>query len=165
MDLNAYHFMSRWAIGAPPDAVYAALHEVVDYPRWWPQVREAERLDDDRSRLRTRSFLPYDIGFVLEREIADPVGRILQARLQGDIDGTIRWSIAAAGAGSLAIWDQRVIARKPLLRRFAPVARPFFRANHAVMMSAGERGLARLLAPTTDDAARADSEVRPTPPD
>lgn len=141
MDWNEYHFASEWTLAADPDIAYAVLHEVADYPRWWPQVREAVRQDDDRIRLRTRALLPYDIAFTLTRQVADPAGRILQARLEGDIDGTIRWSIVRASGGSMITWDQRVVMRKALLRRIAPIARPAFIANHALMMRDGRRGL------------------------
>ncbi len=146
MNWNAYHFVSRWHVGTDPDSAYAALYEVVDYPRWWPEVREARRLDDDHVFLRTRSLLPYEIAFTLAREIADPVARVLQARLLGDIEGTIRWSVESTMRGSVISWDQRVVARKSLLRRVAPLARPAFRVNHALMMRSGRSGLRRFLA-------------------
>ena len=39
-----------------------------------------------------------------------------------------------------------MVANKALLRRLAPIARPAFRANHALMMRHGERGLRTYLA-------------------
>lgn len=147
MSWNEYHFLSSWPVGAEADAVYAVLYEVAGYPGWWPEVREARQLDDDRITLRTRAFLPYDITFTLTREVADPLAHVLQARLHGDIEGTIRWTIEETpGAGSIITWDQRVVARKPLLRRTAPLARPVFRANHALMMRHGHAGLQVFLA-------------------
>ncbi len=71
-DPNAYRFVSVWPVGADPDSTYTALYEVVEYAQWWPEVREARRLDERRVRLRTRSLLPYDIAFTLWRTIADP---------------------------------------------------------------------------------------------
>ncbi|HEV2010891.1 MAG TPA: SRPBCC family protein [Candidatus Limnocylindria bacterium] len=64
-----YHFISRWTVGAPADAVYAAIYEVVAYPAWWPEVKEARKLDEDHLWMRTRSFLPYDLSFALERTV------------------------------------------------------------------------------------------------
>jgi hypothetical protein len=45
----------------------------------------------------------------------------------------------------VAVYEQRVEVRRPLLRWLAVPARPFFRANHALMMAAGRRGLERWL--------------------
>ena len=142
----AYRFVSRWPVEASADAAYAVLYEVVEYPRWWPEVKEAIKLDDERIYMRTRSVLPYDLAFTLVREIAEPRRHILQARLTGDLVGRIRWSITPQERGTLVMWDQRVTTNKPLLDRFAPVARPAFVANHALMMRHGHAGLKVFLA-------------------
>src|SRR5256885_4139946 len=96
-----YHFVSRWTVDAPADAAYAAIYEVVAYPAWWPEVKEARKLDEDHLRMRTRSILPYDLAFELERTIADPQGGILEARLTGDLQGVIRWTIETVAGGCL----------------------------------------------------------------
>jgi Polyketide cyclase / dehydrase and lipid transport len=83
-----YQFISHWTVDAPADAVYAAIHEVVAYPAWSPEVKEARKLDEDHRWMRTRSLLPYDPSFDLERTIADPRAGILEARLTGDLEGT-----------------------------------------------------------------------------
>jgi len=147
-DPNAYRFVSVWPVGADPDSTYTALYEVVEYAQWWPEVREARRLDERRVRLRTRSLLPYDITFTLCRTITDPVERVLEASIDGDIEGSIRWTITPGpdGGGSSITWDQRVVARKRLLRLFAPLGRPAFRVNHALMMRSGRSGLRVFLA-------------------
>jgi hypothetical protein len=141
-----YHFVSRWRVNESADAAYAVLYEVSDYPRWWPEVKEARQVEEDRLHLRTRSLLPYDITFTLVREIADPRAHVLQARVTGDLEGAIRWTIAPQERGTLILWDQRVTANKALLKRFAPVARPAFIANHALMMRHGHAGLRVFLA-------------------
>ena len=142
----SYRFVSRWPVDASADAAYAVLYEVVEYPRWWPEVKEAIKLDEDHLFMRTRSFLPYELAFTLVREIADPGRHILQARLIGDLVGRIRWSITAQDGRTLIVWDQRVVTNKPLLDRFAPVARPAFVANHGLMMRHGHAGLRVFLA-------------------
>lgn len=83
MSWNEYHFVSSCPVDAAADAVYAVLYEVVGYPSWWPEVREADQLDDDHITLRTRAVLPYDITFTLTRVVADPLAHVLQARLHG----------------------------------------------------------------------------------
>jgi hypothetical protein len=141
-----YHFLSRWTVDAPADAAYAAIYEVVSYPAWWPEVKEARKLDEDHLWMRTRSFLPYDLAFDLERTIADARAGILEARLTGDLEGVIRWTITPAEDGSLITFDEDVDTNTATLNRLAPLVRPAFVANHALMMAHGQAGLRTFLA-------------------
>jgi hypothetical protein len=141
-----YHFVSRWTVDAPADAVYAAIYEVVSYPAWWPEVKEARKLDEDHLWMRTRSFLPYDLAFDLERTIADARAGILEARLTGDLEGVIRWTITPSADGSLITFDEDVDTSKPTLNRLAPLVRPAYIANHSLMMAHGQAGLRTFLA-------------------
>jgi ribosome-associated toxin RatA of RatAB toxin-antitoxin module len=141
-----YHFVSRWTVDAPPDAVYAAIYEVVRYPAWWPEVKEARKRDEDHFRLRTRSILPYDLAFELERTTADPRGGILEARLSGDLEGVIRWTIEPAGDGCVITFDEEVALNNATLNMLAPIVRPAYTANHSLMMAHGQAGLRTFLA-------------------
>ncbi|MEU9556792.1 SRPBCC family protein [Streptomyces fumanus] len=145
MDWNHYRFRSLWELPAPAPAVYRALERVEDYPRWWPQVREVTRLDGSTGILRVRSLLPYDLTQTVREERRDPAAGVLRAVLTGDIEGWSRWTVTPRGTGTLVRYDQEVDVRKPLLRRLAVPGRPFFRANHTLMMRAGRRGLAAHL--------------------
>jgi uncharacterized protein YndB with AHSA1/START domain len=145
MDWTRYRFRSLWALPAPPAAVYAVLQRPEEYPRWWRQVREVTRLDDTTGVIRIRSLLPYDITFTAREVRHDPAAGVLQAAVSGDIDGWVRWTVTAHGSGTLARYDQAVTVTKPLLRRFALLGRPVFRANHRLMMKAGRRGLVAYL--------------------
>lgn len=141
-----YHFVSRWTVEAPQGAVYAAIYEVVAYPAWWPEVKEARKLDEDHLWMRTRSILPYDLAFQLERTIADPRAGILEARLTGDLEGVIRWTIEPTSGGCLITFDEDVVTNKATLNRLAPIVRPAYVANHALMMAHGQAGLRTFLA-------------------
>ncbi|GGX91517.1 SRPBCC family protein [Streptomyces minutiscleroticus] len=145
MDWTHYRFHSEWPLAAPPAAVHAVLADVEAYPRWWPQVREVTRLDDRSGRLRVRSLLPYDLEFTAREERRDPAAGVLQITMDGDLDGRARWTVVPAARGTLVRYDQEVDVAKPLLRRLAVPGRPLFRANHALMMRAGRRGLAARL--------------------
>jgi uncharacterized protein YndB with AHSA1/START domain len=145
MDWTHHRFRTLWRLPAPPAVVYAALERVEDYPRWWPQVREVTRLGDRTGKIRIRSVLPYDLTLTVREVRRDPAAGVLQAALSGDVDGWSRWTVTAHGTGSLVRYDQEVRVRKALLRRFAVPGRPFFRANHWLMMRAGRRGLAARL--------------------
>jgi uncharacterized protein YndB with AHSA1/START domain len=145
MDWNHYRFRSLWTLPEPPTAVYEVLRRPEDYPRWWRQVREVTRLDDTTGVIRIRSVLPYDMTFTAREVRRDPGDGVLEIAVSGDIEGWARWTVTPRGTGSLARYDQVVSVTKPLLRRFAVPGRPVFRANHALMMRSGRRGLLRHL--------------------
>ncbi|QLE71244.1 polyketide cyclase [Streptomyces rectiverticillatus] len=144
---HRYRFRGAWALAAPPDAVYARLEAVDGYPAWWPQIREVNRADAATGTARVRSFLPYDLTVAVRARRHDPVARVLEIVMTGDIEGWARWTVLPCGpAGCTARFEQDVEARKLLLRRLALLARPLFVANHAWMMRAGRLGLRALLA-------------------
>jgi hypothetical protein len=126
--------------------VYAALAELADYPSWWPEVRRAEPRGHDTYQLTCRSFLPYDLVFTTTQRRRDPIAGVLEASMVGDLTGFSRWTITASGTGTEAVFEEEVEVMKASLRRLAPVARPAFRGNHALMMRHGRRGLAAYVA-------------------
>ncbi|MGW6459893.1 SRPBCC family protein [Streptomyces sp. NPDC055078] len=141
-----YRFRSVWDLTARPDAVYTVLARAEEYPRWWPQVRRVTPLDDATGTACVRSFLPYELHITARAVRRDPTGRVLEMRMDGDLEGWARWTLTPLAAGTRARYDQEVEVRKPSMRRLAPLARPVFRANHAAMMRAGRRGLVAYLA-------------------
>ncbi|MCX4849183.1 SRPBCC family protein [Streptomyces sp. NBC_00893] len=145
MDWSHYRFVSIWDLPAPPDAVYEILERADDYPRWWPQVREVTALDDATGATRIRSLLPYDLVMTVRERRRDPRARVIEATLSGDLDGWVRWTVGPHGGGSRAVYEQEVEVRRRLMRLLAVPGRPVFRANHALMMRAGRRGLTARL--------------------
>ncbi|MFD8691804.1 SRPBCC family protein [Streptomyces sp. NPDC059651] len=145
MDWSHYRFVSVWDLPGPPSAVYAHLERVEDYPRWWPQVREVTSVDDTSGTARIRSLLPYDLVMTLRARRRDLPGGILEVALTGDLEGWARWTVVPHAAGSRATYEQEVVVRRALMRVLAVPGRPVFRANHALMMRAGRRGLAARL--------------------
>jgi len=140
-----YLFRSEWRLRAAPDDVYAALADVESYPSWWHQVRRARRLDDRSGELTCRSLLPYEVTFVIERDIEDPAARVLCGRLTGDLVGVSQWTISAGDGGSVAVFDEDVSVGRGMLRTAGLLTRPALKFNHALMMRSGEVGLRRLL--------------------
>lgn len=67
--------------------------------------------------------------------------------MYGDLEGWVRWTVGAdgAGGGTRLLFEEDVIVNKPLMRRLAVPCRPLFRANHALMMRQGRRGLSARL--------------------
>ena len=145
MDWSHHRFTSVWDVPAPPDTVFAALERAEDYPQWWPQVREVTSIDDTTGTARIRSFLPYDLVVTVRQRRRDPVARILEAGMTGDLDGWARWTVTAHSGGSRATYEQEADVRRTLMRRLAVPARLVFRANHALMMRSGRRGLTAML--------------------
>lgn len=145
---NRYEFRNHWSVDASPDSAYRVLEALDRYPQWWPEIREVIQISDQAYEIRARSLLPYDLVFVTHEGRRDGVNRILEAKLTGDLEGFSRWTItpAAAGTGTDLLFEEEVVTNKALLRRLAPIARPAFRANHALMMRHGERGLRTYLA-------------------
>ena len=130
---------------ARPDHVYETLANVEGYPDWWPQVRATRRIDDVSGELTCRSMLPYDLKFVMHRELEDPAARVLKARMSGDLIGTSQWTVTEDGTGSLAVFDEEVDVGIRLLRSAGRLFRPVLRLNHDRMMRSGEKGLRRHL--------------------
>jgi hypothetical protein len=137
-----YVFHSEWPLAGAPDRIYAVLRDVASYPHWWPQVRSVRRLSETSGELRCRSLLPYELAFVVSREIEDPDARVLSARQTGDLDGTSRWTVHGDGT---VVFDEDVVVCKALVRVAGVLARPVLRFNHDLMMRDGERGLRRYL--------------------
>lgn len=131
---------------ARADDAYAVLQKVGDYPAWWLEVRTVRQLGEDFCEIRCRSVLPYELVFTSRQARRDPIARVLEAHLSGDLEGFSRWTIVPSDSGSDLVFDEEVIVTKSLLRRLAVVARPAFKANHALMMRHGERGLRAYLA-------------------
>ncbi|MFC8197043.1 SRPBCC family protein [Streptomyces sp. NPDC060006] len=155
MDWTHYRFRSLWNLAAPLTDVYDALADAERYPRWWPQVREVTPVDDLSGVVRIRSVLPYDLVFTARETRRDRAAGVLEITMTGDVDGWARWTLATDGPGTRARYDQEVRVTKPLLRRLAVPGRPAFRANHALMMRAGRRGLAAHLHGGTPDPREA----------
>ena len=142
-----YRFSSTWLLpGTAPERVFGAVTDLAGYPRWWSDVRTVRRVDDDTAELTCRSRLPFRLVVRMHREHQDERAGLMRVRLSGDLDGVLAGAVRAAGAGTLLQITQDVQARKELLRRLDAVARPLFRANHALMMRRGHRGLSAYLA-------------------
>ncbi|MFB7213395.1 SRPBCC family protein [Streptomyces sp. NPDC056255] len=145
MDWSHYRFVSIWDLPAPPDAVYEILERADDYPRWWPQVREVTPVDGITGTTRIRSLLPYDLVMTVRERRRDRRAGVIEATLSGDLDGWVRWTVSPHGGGSRAVYEQEVEVHRRLMRLLAVPGRPVFRANHALMMRAGRRGLTARL--------------------
>jgi carbon monoxide dehydrogenase subunit G len=146
MASSHYVFRTHWRLPAPPDRVYAALADVESYPQWWPQVRSTRRIDDVSGEVTCRSLLPYDLTFLMHRDVEDAAAMTLRAHMEGDLAGTSQWTVMGDGPGAVAIFDEDVDVGIGLLRAAGRLFRPALRLNHHHMMRSGEKGLRHHLA-------------------
>jgi hypothetical protein len=139
--ISRYRFRNTWLLAAAPSVVFGAVVDLATYPDWWSDVRSVSQIDDGTAELICRAALPYQLVLRMHRiEQNERAGR-LRVELSGDLEGCLAGLVLGSGGGTRLEITQEVVARKPLLRRLDPVARPLFRANHALMMRRGHRGL------------------------
>jgi hypothetical protein len=138
---RTYRFRDTWLIAATPSVVFGAVVDLATYPDWWSDVRSVREVDDETAELVCRAMLPYRMILRMHRREQDARAGRLRVDLSGDLEGSVAGLVTGTGGGTRLEISQEVVARKPLLRRLDPVARPAFRANHALMMRRGRRGL------------------------
>ncbi len=144
--LTHYVFRTVWHVQAPLTDLMPVLEDLGSYPAWWPEIREVRPLGENRFEVVARSLLPYDLRFVSQAAPTEPGPGVIYATLSGDMEGTVRWDVEAVDGGCRLLYDQEVTTHKRLLNVTSPVARPAFKANHALMMRHGEAGLRTFMA-------------------
>jgi hypothetical protein len=167
---NEYHFITRWRVEGDCSGVAAVLRDPRDLPRWWPSVYlDVQVLEEGAPdgvgrvvELWTKGWLPYTLRWrFTTTENNGAAGMALHA--EGDFRGEGRWTFTQAGAYVDAVYDWRIVAEKPLLRRLTWLLRPAFSANHRWAMSRGEESLRLELARRRTAEAGAAARV-PAPP-
>lgn len=144
--LTHYVFQSIWHVRASPADLVTVLDDLETYPAWWPEIRTVRPLGGRRFDVVARSFLPYELRFVSDADPLPAGAHVIDARLSGDMEGTVRWTVTPEGDSCRLVYDQEVSTHKRLLNVMAPVARPGFRFNHGLMMKHGEAGLRTYMA-------------------
>ncbi|MCU1686337.1 MAG: polyketide cyclase [Amycolatopsis sp.] len=141
-----YRFRSTWLLAAAPETVFGAVVDLEKYPDWWADVRSVQKIDEDTAELVCRSVLPYSLVLRMRRAEQDVRAGRLRVDLSGDLEGVLAGSVCEVDGGTRLEIVQEVVAHKALIQRLDLVARPVFRANHALMMQRGKRGLTAHLA-------------------
>ncbi|HEY7912032.1 MAG TPA: SRPBCC family protein [Blastocatellia bacterium] len=175
MGNNDYHFITRWRVEGTVNEVSDILKEAERLPLWWPSVYlDVQVLDpgDDEGvgkvvSLYTKGWLPYTLRWQFRvTESRYPHGFSLRA--WGDFDGEGVWRFEQDGGQVSVVYDWRISADKPLLRRLSFLLKPVFSANHRWAMERGEESLRleleRRRARTPEEARRVPSPPRPTFP-
>jgi uncharacterized protein YndB with AHSA1/START domain len=157
--LADYRFLTTWVVAAPIERVWDALHQIEEWPSWWPgveRVRKLEHGDEDGVggiyEQVWRSKIPYSVQFTTYvTEVERP--HLIVARAEGGLAGTGIFRIFEAPAGTAVTYDWAVQTTKPWMNAVATLARPVFAWNHHAVMKQGGVGLA--LALGTDLVAQA----------
>ena len=127
-DTPEFRFLSQWRLLGTVEDVAGVLGDVREFARWWPSVYlDVDELEPGaeggvgkRVRLRTKGWLPYTLHWDLRvTESRHPYGFVIEA--EGDLAGRGEWTFEQAGAWTIASYDWRVRAEKPLLRALAPL--------------------------------------------
>ncbi|MGH9177488.1 MAG: SRPBCC family protein [Acidimicrobiales bacterium] len=166
----AYEFVTTWRVPGSIGEVKAVLSDAEALARWWPSVYLDVVVIDSGAPdavgrtvdLHTKGWLPYTLRWRLR--ITEPVtdaGFALAAT--GDLEGQGRWTFRQDGPEVVIVYDWRVSATKPSLRRLSWLLRPAFAANHHWAMARGEESLQLELRRRRVSDAQAAQEV-PGPP-
>jgi len=143
-----YHFVTHWRLRGTREEVAEILGDASDLPRWWPSVYLEVRVVDQGGPdgagrvvdLWTKGWLPYTLRWrftTTENNHAEG----LALRADGDFVGEGRWTFTQMGDEVEAVYDWRIRAEKPLLRRLTWLLRPAFSANHRWAMARGEESI------------------------
>ena len=147
-----YHFVTRWVVSGTREEVAAVLRDPVDLERWWPSVYlHVELLEpggpDGVGRvvsLYSKGWMPYTIRWRFTTTSSRGVAGF-SLRAEGDFVGTGTWVFKQDRDHVIALFDWRIAAEKPLLRRLTWLMRPAFGANHRWAMRQGQVSLQREL--------------------
>jgi hypothetical protein len=145
MGFTDFRFRHTWRFGGPIEGVLPALADLDRYPTWWPQFRSVRRIDEDHAVALIHSVLPLSLEVVFGRVVARADEGLLDVRLSGHLDGSAQWRVQRTGRMTVVDFRQDVRAQTRLLTTAAALSHPALSLNHAVMMRAGERGLAQRL--------------------
>jgi uncharacterized protein YndB with AHSA1/START domain len=146
-----YAFFSLWELSAPLDQVWEVITQAEHYPEWFPSVTHAKETRPGDAvgvgtvtRSQWRTALPYGLVFETRTtRIQRP--HLLELVATGDLEGTGRWELSEEAGSTRVRYYWTVRTTKPWMNLLAPLARPAFGWNHAVLMHAGGEGLARRL--------------------
>jgi hypothetical protein len=152
-----YSFVTRWFIEAPIERVFSVLEDARGWPSWWKAVVAVEVVDSggaDGIGAVARTTWQTALGYRLRFD-ARLIGRTSPERLEvesaGELIGRGRWELSREASGTLVVYFWDVMTTRRWMNVLAPVMRPAFQWNHAVVMRRGGEGLARHLAARFED--------------
>jgi hypothetical protein len=131
--------------------VFQAIWDSERWPSWWRGVESVVKLEDgdqegvgSLGRYVWKSRLPYRLEFETRTtKVERPY--LLEGEADGELAGTGVWRVFEQDGVSAVVYDWDVRTTAAWMNLFAPVARPFFKWNHDVVMHWGGEGLSKLL--------------------
>ncbi|MGZ8262224.1 MAG: SRPBCC family protein [Methylotenera sp.] len=149
--MTEYRLLTIWRIEAPMEKVYAAIHNSLCWPDWWPGAQKVEQTAAGEAdginsvrRYTWKGQLPYRVVFGVRTTRIEKLVAI-EGIAQGDLEGVGRWHFSREGTVSIVRYEWHVRSTRWWMNLIAPVARSMFIRNHAMIMEQGGKGLARLL--------------------
>lgn len=170
---NAYHFITTWQVQGTVKEVTDVLGDATDLPRWWPsvylEVKQLEPGDENGIGrvidLYTKGWLPYTLRWKFRVSEVNAKGYTLEAN--GDFVGRGIWTFEQEGDQVKAVYDWKISAEKPLLKRLSFLMKPIFSANHHWAMTRGLESLKieleRRRATSPEELANVPPPPPPTP--
>jgi hypothetical protein len=149
-----YEFVTIWNFDAPIEPGWQHIKHSETWSEWWKGgVRVVELREGDADGLGSirrstwKSRLPYTLEFDSEIVRIEPM-KLIEARAFGELEGRGLWQFEDLGDSTRVRYDWLVKTTKSWMNLLAPVARPFFKWNHDVIMGWGEEGLRKRLSKT-----------------
>jgi len=151
--MGYYEFVTVWEIDAPLERVWETIKHSESWSEWWRGVIAVVELKEGDAdglgsirRSTWKSALPYKLEFDSEIIAIEPM-KTIEARAFGELDGRGLWTFEPISENKTSVqYDWRVETTKLWMNFLAPVAKPFFRWNHDVIMNWGQEGLKKRLA-------------------
>ncbi len=146
-----YHFITRWRVRSTKEEVYDVLGDAPGLARWWPSVyldvkvlQPGDTLGVGKVvELYTKGWLPYTLRWSFTVTAIDkPNGFTIVP--SGDFSGRGIWTFEQETQDPEycnIVYDWKIKAEKPLLRKLTFLIRPIFSANHHWAMKKGEVSL------------------------
>ena len=131
--------------------MFQAIWDSERWPSWWRGVESVVKLEEgdeegvgSLGRYVWKSRLPYRLEFETRTtRVERPY--LLEGEADGELAGTGVWRVFEQDGVTAVVYDWNVRTTAAWMNIFAPVARPFFRWNHDVVMHWGGEGLSKLL--------------------
>ena len=167
-----FRLTTSLCIEAPLQPVWDAIHDSMNWPRWWKNVEAVRELQAGETdglgavhRYTWKGVLPYRVIIDVRVTRVTPLVA-LEGEASGALEGVGRWHFAADGSRTTVRYDWHVRTASAWMSAvaFAPLARLVFRWNHDSIMREGGLALARLLEARLVDCSAERSAERSTKP-
>ena len=150
--MQRFIFNTIWEIeNTPVEAVWEAIYQVLEWPRWWKGVLEVTEIEKgDKGGVGSvkkfvwKSILPYRISFLMRTTQVDHL-KYLEGIAFGDLEGKGQWFFKEEKSRVVVQYDWQVDVTKKWMSIISPVFKPLLIWNHNVVMRWGAQGLSHRL--------------------